>query len=101
MAFSPVRTLPCTTIPPPTPVPRITPNTTAAPAAAPSVASESAKQLAPPAWVRVRFAEPGPSAYYWSYSHSPVVPAITLPALQNALEQFDAGRQAVLDAQIV
>ena len=35
-----------TTMPPPTPVPRMTPNTTSAPAAAPSVASESAKQLA-------------------------------------------------------
>ena len=37
---------PCTTTPPPTPVPRITPKTTWAPAPPPSTASESAKQLA-------------------------------------------------------
>lgn len=46
IAFGPVSTRPCTTTPPPVPVPRITPNTTGAPAAAPSVASESAKQFA-------------------------------------------------------
>ena len=37
---------PSTTMPPPTPVPRITPNTTRAPCHAPSIASDSAKQLA-------------------------------------------------------
>ena len=36
---------PLTTMPAPTPVPRITPNTTDAPAAAPSVASDSAKRF--------------------------------------------------------
>ena len=38
--------LPSTTRPPPTPVPRMTPKTTRAPAPAPSAASDSAKQLA-------------------------------------------------------
>src|SRR2546429_6096112 len=46
MRFAPGRQRPSTTIPPPTPVPRITPNTTCAPAAAPSVASDRAKQFA-------------------------------------------------------
>src|SRR5215468_3597727 len=46
MAFLPVSARPSTTIPPPTPVPRMTPNTTRAPAAEPSTASEKAKQLA-------------------------------------------------------
>ena len=41
IAFAPVSAWPSTTIPPPTPVPRITPNTTRAPAPAPSLASES------------------------------------------------------------
>src|SRR5437016_946005 len=46
MRFAPARHRPSTTIPPPTPVPRMTPNTTGAPAAAPSVASDRAKQFA-------------------------------------------------------
>ena len=46
MAFGPVSTRPSTTMPPPTPVPRMTVNTIAAPAPAPSVASERARQLA-------------------------------------------------------
>ena len=46
IAFAPVSTRRSTTMPPPTPVPRITPKTTRASRAAPSTASESAKQLA-------------------------------------------------------
>ena len=45
-AFGPSSTRPRTTMPAPTPVPRITPNTTSAPAPAPSIASDSAKQFA-------------------------------------------------------
>src|SRR5207253_1307236 len=44
MRFAPGRQRPSTTIPPPTPVPRITPNTTCAPAAAPSVAPDPAAE---------------------------------------------------------
>lgn len=46
MAFTPSINWPRTTIPPPTPEPRIAPKTTCAPAPAPSTASDSAKQLA-------------------------------------------------------
>ena len=46
IAFGPSSSRPSTTMPPPTPVPRITPNTTRAPRPAPSTASDSAKQLA-------------------------------------------------------
>ena len=46
MAFGPCRRRPSTTMPPPTPVPRMTPNTTLWPAPAPSTASEMAKQSA-------------------------------------------------------
>ena len=46
VALAPVSALPSTTMPPPTPVPRIAPNTTRAPAAAPSTASDRARQLA-------------------------------------------------------
>ena len=46
MALTPSTRRPCTTTPPPTPVPRITPKTTSAPAPPPSTASERAKQLA-------------------------------------------------------
>jgi hypothetical protein len=45
MALAPPRGLPSTTMPPPTPVPRITPNTTDAPAPAPSTASDRAKAV--------------------------------------------------------
>ena len=46
IALAPASGLPSTTMPPPTPVPRIAPNTTRAPAAAPSTASDRARQLA-------------------------------------------------------
>jgi hypothetical protein len=46
MPFGPSTTFPSTTIPPPTPVPKMTPKTILEPRPAPSVASDSAKQFA-------------------------------------------------------
>ncbi len=113
MPFGPSTTRPSTTMPLPTPVPRIAPNTMRAPFPAPSAASESAKQFAslesrssrPSAFSRSSFSGCPMSQVEFEFFTSPVtresVPGMPMPTRAVALICFSRSKTSEETAETV